>query len=49
VLEAIRRLFRRAFDHICDRIVIIRLSIHDRIFGLDPPTAADLKRETDHE
>jgi hypothetical protein len=49
VLEAIRRLFRRAFHHICDRIVIIRLSIHDRIFGLDPRTAAALKREADHE
>jgi hypothetical protein len=29
--------------------VLIRLSIHDRIFGPEPPTPADLKRQADHE
>jgi hypothetical protein len=48
-LEIVRRLFCRAFDRVCDCIVVIRLSTHDRIFGPEPPTAADLKREVDHE
>jgi hypothetical protein len=49
VLEAIRRLWWRAFDRLCYRFVLVRLSIHDRIFGPEPPTPADLKREADHE
>jgi hypothetical protein len=49
VLESIRRHWWRAFDHLCYCIVLIRLSIHDRIFGPEPPTPADLKREADHE
>jgi hypothetical protein len=48
-LGAIRRLWWRAFDRLCYCIVLKRLSIHDRIFGPVPPTAADLKREADHE
>ena len=47
-LEAIRRLWWRAFDRVCYSMVSIRLSIHDRIFGPEPPTPADLKREADH-
>ena len=49
VLEAIRRLSWRALDRVCYWIVVIRLSIHDRIFGPEPPTLADLKREVYHE
>jgi hypothetical protein len=49
VLETMRRLLWRAFDHLCYCIVLIRLSIHDRIYGPEPATAADLKREADHE
>jgi hypothetical protein len=49
VLEAVRRFWWRAFDRICNCITLIRLSIHDRIFGPEPPTPADLKREADHE
>ena len=49
VLEAIRRLSWRAFDRVCYWIVVIRLSIHDRIYGPEPPTPANLKRETDSE
>ncbi len=49
VLEAIRRLSWRAFDRVCYWIVLIRLSIFDRIYGPEPPTPADLKREADHE
>ena len=48
-LEAIRRLWWRAFDRACYRIVLIRLSIFDRIFGPEPSAPADLKREADHE
>jgi hypothetical protein len=29
--------------------VLIRFSIHDRIYGPEPPTRADLIREDDHE
>jgi hypothetical protein len=47
-LEAIRRLWWRAFDRVCYWMVFIRPSIYDRIFGPEPPTAADLKREADH-
>jgi hypothetical protein len=49
VLETLRRLCWGAFDRVCYWIVLIRLSIHDRIFGPEPPTAADLKREAGHE
>jgi hypothetical protein len=49
VLEAIRRLWWRAFDRVCYWIVLMRLSIHHRIYGPEPPTRADLMREGDHE
>ena len=45
VLEAIRRFSWRAFDRVCDCVVVMRLSIHDRIFGPQPPTPAELERE----
>jgi hypothetical protein len=48
-LEAIRRLWWRAFDRVCYWIVLMRLSIHDRIFGPEPPTPADQIREGNHE
>ena len=48
VLEAVRRLWWRAFDRVCYGIVLMRLSIHDRIYGPEP-TLADLKCEADHE
>jgi hypothetical protein len=48
-LEAIRHLGWRALDRVCDLIMVIRLSIHGRIYGPEPPTAADLKREADYE
>jgi hypothetical protein len=48
-LEAIRRLGWRALDRVCDLIMVIRLSIHGRIYGPEPPTAADLKRKADYE
>jgi hypothetical protein len=48
-LEAIRRVWWRAFDRVCYCIVSLRLSIHDRMFGPEPPTPADLKRKADHE
>jgi hypothetical protein len=49
VLETVRRLWWRALDCVCTYCVFIRLSISDRIFGPEPPTPADLKREDDHE
>jgi hypothetical protein len=49
VLEAIRRQWWRALDRVCYWFVLIRLSIFDRIFGPEPPTPADLKRQADHE
>jgi hypothetical protein len=49
VLETVRRLWWRAFDRVCDFFVVIRLLIFDRIFGPEPPTPADLKREANHE
>ena len=49
VLEPVRRLFWRALDRVSYCFVLIRLSIHDRICGSEPPTPADLKREADHE
>jgi hypothetical protein len=48
-LEAVRRFWWRAFDGVCNCFVLTRLSFHDRIFGPEPPTPADLKREADHE
>jgi hypothetical protein len=49
VLEAARRLFWRALDRICGFFVGVRLSIDDRIFGPEPVTSGDEKRERDHE
>jgi hypothetical protein len=49
VLETVRRFWWRVFDGVCNRFVLIRLSIHDRIYGPERPTAADLTREADHE
>jgi hypothetical protein len=49
VLEAARRFSWRALDRVCYWIVVMRLSIRDRIYGPEPPTPADLKREADHE
>ena len=49
VLEKLRRLWWRVFDRLCYCIVLLRLSTHDRIYGPEPPTPADLKREVDHE
>jgi hypothetical protein len=40
VLEAIRRLWWRALDRVCYWIVLIRLSIQDRLYGPEPPTLA---------
>jgi phosphatidylserine/phosphatidylglycerophosphate/cardiolipin synthase-like enzyme len=48
-LETIRRLWWRSFDRVCGFFVLIRLSIHDRIFGPEPSTPADLQREAEHE
>lgn len=45
--EAIRRLWWRAFDRLCYWIGLMRLPIHDRIYGPVPATPADLKREAD--
>jgi hypothetical protein len=30
-------------------MVLIRLSVHDRIYGAEPPIPADLEHEADHE
>ena len=49
VLEAVRRFWWRVLDRLCYCIVLIRLSIHDRIFGPEPPTLDDLQHEADHE
>ena len=49
VLEAVRRLWWRALDRVCGFFMLIRLSIHDRIYGPEPPTPADVEREADHE
>jgi hypothetical protein len=48
-LEAIRRLWWRAINCVCGVFVLLRLSIFDRIYGPEPPTPADLQRESDHE
>jgi hypothetical protein len=39
----------QAFDQICGLVVLIRLSIEDRIYGPEPPTFADLEREANYE
>ena len=49
LLETVRRLWWRVLDRVCYSLVLIRLSIFDRIFGPEPPTSADLNREADHE
>ena len=49
LLEAIRRLWWRAFDRVCYWMVLIRLSVQDRIYGPEPPIPADLEHEADHE
>jgi hypothetical protein len=32
LLETVRRLWWRAFDRVCDCVVLMRLSIHNRIY-----------------
>ena len=49
LLEAVRRLWWRAFDPVCGFFVLIRLSILDRIYGPELPTSADIQREADQE
>jgi hypothetical protein len=44
-LEAVRRLWWRAFDRVCYWMVLIRLSVQDRIYGPEPPILADLEHE----
>jgi hypothetical protein len=41
VLEAIRRLSWRALDRVCCWTVVIRLSVHDPIYGPEPPIPTD--------
>jgi hypothetical protein len=45
VLEAIRRFSWRAVDRVCDWFVVLRLSMHERIFGSQSPRPAELERE----
>jgi hypothetical protein len=47
MLETVRRLWWRGFDHVCGFLVLIRLSIFDRIYGTKPPSLADIQREAD--
>jgi hypothetical protein len=47
VLEAIRRLWWRAFDCVCYWTVLARLSIFECILGAEPPRPADHNREAD--
>ena len=49
MLETMRRLWWRAFDRACYWVVLMRLSIDDRIYGPEPPTLPDEKREADEE
>src|SRR5689334_9840796 len=49
VLEAIRRLWWRAFDRVCYSVTLVRMSFHDQISGPEPPILADLQPEADHE
>jgi hypothetical protein len=44
VLEAVRRFSWRAFDRVCDCVVVMRLLIHDRIFGPQPPNTQRRQR-----
>lgn len=48
-LETMRRLSWRAIDRACYWVVLMRLSIHDRIYGPEPTTLPDEKREADEE
>jgi hypothetical protein len=48
VLETMRCLWWQAFDQICGLVVLIWLSIEDRIYGPEPPTSADLEREANY-
>lgn len=41
MLETMRRLWWRAFDRVSYWILFVRLSIHDRIYGPEPPTSPD--------
>lgn len=49
VLEVVRRLWCRAFDRVCDCVVLMRLSILEHICEPEPPRLVDLGREADHE
>jgi hypothetical protein len=49
MLEAIRRLWWLVFDRLCYCVVLIRLSIFERLWGPDALTPVDLEREADHE
>jgi hypothetical protein len=49
VLETMRCLWWREFDRICSCVMLIRLFIQDRIYGPEPPIAADLIGDPDHE
>jgi hypothetical protein len=49
VLETMRCLWWQAFDRICGCVMLIRLSIQDRIYGPESPKFVDLEREVDHE
>jgi len=49
MLETMRRLWWRAFDRACYWVVLMRLSIDDRIYGPEPPTLPDEEREVDEE
>jgi hypothetical protein len=44
VIETVRRLWWRAFDRVCGFFVLLRLLIHDRIYGPEPPTSDDVGR-----
>jgi hypothetical protein len=46
-IETVHRLWWRAFDRACYWVVLMRLSIHDRIYGPEQP--AEFKREVDHD
>jgi hypothetical protein len=49
VLETMRCLWWRAFDRMCSCVMLIRLSIQDRIYRPEPPIPADLIGDPDHE
>jgi hypothetical protein len=48
VFERLRRFWWRGFNRVCGFFALLRLTIHDRVHGPEPPTSADLQRETDH-